>query len=106
MKNEFNKYAKENKLDIELNMHLYTFSNSSNLGSDYYYSLDYLLNKGSTKYDIYFYDIIYSTKYKSYFMTLNDVLSEEHKSLYSSGIASKVCIFDGKWISLVNIIII
>ncbi|OUM62604.1 hypothetical protein PIROE2DRAFT_61788 [Piromyces sp. E2] len=87
---------------MEVNLH--TFTNSSNLAYDYRSELEHLLKKGSDKYDIYFYDITYSTKYYEYFMDITDLMSEEQKSWYSTGVASQTCILNGRWVGLpVNI---
>ena len=99
---DFNEYANKNDLNVELEVILRTFTNSSDLAHDYRSEMEYLLKKGSNKYDIYFYDITYSTKYHEYLMDITDILPEEHKSWYSSGVAPQTCILDGRWVGLVS----
>ncbi|OUM62603.1 hypothetical protein PIROE2DRAFT_11088, partial [Piromyces sp. E2] len=98
---EFNKYAIDNDLNVELDINIYNFSNSTNLITDYRSSLEYLLNKGSLKYDIYFFDNGYTKKYMKHLMKLNDYFSEEYFSLYSkNNITLETCIYNEKLISL------
>ncbi|KAL6625309.1 periplasmic binding protein-like II, partial [Neocallimastix sp. 'constans'] len=97
---DFNNYAIENSLDIQLNVTLYTFNNSLDLENDYRSTIEYIQNNDSTKYDIYFFDIIYSSKYYEILLELDDVIPESHFLLYSSGIAPYICKYNGKWIGL------
>jgi len=99
---EFNKYAKANNLDMELFLNLYTSKNSSLLVNNYGTSLEYLMNKGLTDYDLYFYDIMYTKRYSSYLEDLRDWLPEDHLELYSSGVASQFCKNGDKWVGLVS----
>jgi hypothetical protein len=99
---EFNKYAEEKNLDIELSILLYTEKNSTLYVNDYGSTIEYLLRRGSTKYDIYFYDNMYSQRYSQYLINLEDYLSKDHIALYSSGIASETCRYNKKWVGLSN----
>lgn len=103
---KFNQYAKENSLDIEVSVVLNSNNNSSMNVDDYGSSIEHLLKKHSKKYDIYFYDNMYSPRYSPYFINLKDYLSRDHLSMYSSGIASQSCVFNGKWVGLVSYIFI
>jgi len=98
--NDFNKYAKEQGLDVELDVNLITFNNSSNLAEDYKTNLEILREKNSKKYDIYFYDIAYASIYFNNLLELDDLLPSNHLALYKSGIASQTCKYNGKWIGL------
>lgn len=68
---------------------------------DYEGLLDSLLNKKSIKYDIYFFDNIFTFKYGPHLMDLDEFLSKNQIDLYKDGVASKTCIYDGKWVALV-----
>jgi len=46
---KFNKYARENNLDIELKTDLYTTENSTSLVNDFGSTIEFLLKKKSTK---------------------------------------------------------
>ena len=98
---EFNKYAKEENLNVELKLLLYTSKNASLVVNDYGTTLEYLLSKKSNKYDIIFYDVMYSHRYSPYLLDLGIRLPSKHISLYSSGIASQTCKYNDKWIGLV-----
>ena len=88
---------------MELDITIYNFSNSSSLTSDYRSSLEYLLNKESIKYDIYFFENEYSHNYYTHLMELKNYISEDYFSLYSNNeVASKTCIYNGKWFSFVK----
>ncbi|ORX49029.1 periplasmic binding protein-like II [Piromyces finnis] len=95
----FNNYSKENDLDIELEITLYTPSNSSNVVSDYKDTLEHLLNRKSTKYDIYIYNILHTSTYSSYFVDLNKYIPE-YVDMYSQNIFLSLCTENGKWIGL------
>jgi len=98
--NDFNKYAKENNIDVELSINLYTPSNSSLIANHYGNAIDYLLSKNSTKYDIIFFDPIYSSRFSPYLTDIKGRIPEDHLKLYSSGIASKTCLINNKWVGL------
>ena len=100
MVKKFNNYAKENNIDIELNVILYTPSNSSNPVIAYTDTLEHLLNRHSTKYDLFFFNLLHTSKYSSYFIDLNEYIPE-YIDLYASGIGSSTCSEDNRWIGLV-----
>ncbi|OUM64345.1 hypothetical protein PIROE2DRAFT_8898 [Piromyces sp. E2] len=97
---EFNKYAKRKNIDVELDINLYTTSNSSFSTNDYGSTIEYLLSKGSTKYDIFFYDSINTPTLSKYFVDLKKWLGEDHINLYSSELISKLCSYDNKLVGL------
>ena len=101
--NKFNEYTRNNNIDINLHIELYTPNNSTSYASDYGSTLEALLNKGSTKYDLIFYDTMYSPRYSNLLEDLRYWLPEEHISMYSSGIASQSCTYKGKWVGLVKL---
>jgi len=98
--NEFNEYAKEKGLGIHVELNLLTYENSTLKVGDYESSLEATLKKKSTKYDIIFYDRIFTHKFGPYLVDLKKYLPEDHFKLYESGIASKTCVYDKKWVGL------
>eukprot|EP00833_Pecoramyces_ruminatium_P014807 jgi/Orpsp1_1/1188839/evm.model.d7180000067636.1 len=97
---EFNDYAKRNSLDIELKIIIYTPENSSIFVNDFGTTIEFLLTKKPGKYDIFFYDNMYSPRYSSHFVDLKDLLPEEHFDLYSTSWVSEVCKYKDKWVGL------
>jgi len=98
--NKFNEYARKNNIDINLKIELYTENNSTSVVDDFGSTIELLLKKNKNKYDLYFYDNMYSPRYSSYLVDLRDWLPEEHIAMYSSGIASESCTYKGKWVGL------
>ncbi|KAG4107448.1 hypothetical protein H8356DRAFT_974815 [Neocallimastix lanati (nom. inval.)] len=98
MIDSFNKYAKQNNLDITVSLDLYTNENSTSLVTDYESMLDSLIQSDS--YDLYFYDNIYSTKFGPHLLNIKEWISQEHLNLYSEGIASQSCVYNDKWVGL------
>ncbi|ORX46910.1 hypothetical protein BCR36DRAFT_455304 [Piromyces finnis] len=92
--NDFNEYAWENNLDIQLELNLSTIRN------DYDSTFDYLFSEQSNKYDIYLYDVQHSRKYTNHFINLADYLKKEHIEKYENDVAPQICKFNEIWISL------
>ncbi|OUM60623.1 hypothetical protein PIROE2DRAFT_13569 [Piromyces sp. E2] len=86
---DFNEYSEENNLDIYLKLNLLSPLNSTVHNSDYGSSIYSLLQKKSDKYDLYFYDNVYSSKFGSHFYDLNDILPKEHIDMYEYEIISQ-----------------
>ncbi|KAL6630151.1 hypothetical protein U3516DRAFT_822234 [Neocallimastix sp. 'constans'] len=80
---EFNKYSKDNNLDIYIQLNALSPKNSSLHTSDYASTVDLLLQKKSNKYDIYIYNFIFSQKYGPYLMDLKELLTEEEINQYN-----------------------
>ena len=99
----FNKYSERNNLNIKLHLNLITVTNSTILINDYGTTIDSILSKKLDKYDIYFYDNIYTKRFGDHFIKLNERLPKEHIEMYNSGIAPEVCILKDKWVALVCI---
>jgi len=97
---QFNAYAKEINVDIHLNLNLQSPSNSVINVNSYASLIEQLEVKQSSKYDIIFYDTMYSRKFSPYFIDLKKYLPEQHLNLYASGIANQTCIYNGKWVGL------
>ena len=101
---QFNQYSKENNLDIELDMMLFSGANTTITStSEYGSTVDTLLLKKSTKYDVYCYDPVYIKKYAPHLEDLKPRLSKENLELYNIGDALKVSIHDNNWVGLVII---
>ncbi|ORX78328.1 hypothetical protein BCR32DRAFT_247245 [Anaeromyces robustus] len=98
--NGFNRYSKENNLDIELVLNTISPENSTTEINSYGTSIDALLNKKSTKYDIYFYFGTYTNTYGSNFADLRDYLPKEHIDLYDKNIIDNTCTYDKKLVGL------
>ena len=99
---QFNAYAKKINLDIHLNINLQSPSNSVINVDNYASLIEQLEVKQSPKYDLIFYDTMYSRKFSPYFIDLKKYLPEQHLNLYASGIANQTCIYNGKWVGLVS----
>jgi len=96
---EFNQYAVENEIDIYLNFTLFSIENSTNGWDSYDSSMDLLLSKKSTKYDVIIYDPVYTRRYSPYFVDLTDYLSPLHLKKYSSD-SEKLGKYNDKWVGL------
>jgi len=99
----FNEYAQKNNIDIRMIPTVYTPENSTSNVNDFWSSVYTILENKSTKYDIIFYDVIYSPRYSPFLLDLNDWLPEKHLDLYSGKAATEVGKFKGKWVGLVSV---
>ncbi|KAL6600239.1 hypothetical protein LY90DRAFT_504663 [Neocallimastix californiae] len=81
---EFNRYSRENNLNITLHLDLITESNSTQDIDDYGSTMEYYFNRESSLYDLYFYDNIYTIRYSSKMLDLKQYLTKEHIDLYSA----------------------
>ncbi|ORY09802.1 hypothetical protein LY90DRAFT_678073 [Neocallimastix californiae] len=97
---DFNNYAIENSLDIQLNVTLYTFNNSLDLENDYRSTIEYI--QITIQQNMIFIFLISSIPQNimKFLLELDDVIPESHFLLYSSGIAPYICKYNGKWIGL------
>jgi len=66
--------------------------------------VDQLLSKKTEKYELIFYDNIYSMRYAPHLLNLYDYLDEDHIILYDREIILKSCVSDDKLVGIVNII--
>ncbi|ORX77361.1 periplasmic binding protein-like II [Anaeromyces robustus] len=104
MVDEFNVYAKENNLNITLNLVLFSKANATSDVKDYETMLESLFFKKSKKYDLIFYDNVYSIRFGPYLLNLNDYIPKDHINMYTEGIASKSCVYKNSLVALpVNI---
>ncbi|ORY37851.1 periplasmic binding protein-like II [Neocallimastix californiae] len=98
--NEFNQYSKENNLNITLKLNLLNSSNSTNHINDYGSLIGSLLKKETKRYDIYFYDIVYSQLFGPFFMDLKKWLPKELINEYDTRFFIPACIYKDKLVGL------
>ena len=100
----FNQYSKENNLDIELSMELFSVLNTTyTTTSEYGSTIDSLLLRKSKKYDIYCYDPVYIRKFAPHLENLKPHIQKENIELYITGNAPKVSVVNNEWVGLVII---
>jgi len=100
---EFNKYSKENNLNVTAKIFILSNLNSTvNSSTSYGSTVEALLKKHSVKYDIFFYDNTYISKYAPYLMDLRQYVSEEELKDYNSEVISKLCFNQNKLVGLVK----
>jgi len=100
---DFNRYSKVNDLDINIDFNLLTSNNISFSMINYELMVEKILINNSRRYDIIFFDNIYTKKYEPYLSNLNEFLSKDIMDLYLTGIASKTCIYNDRWIAIVKL---
>jgi len=101
MINDFNEYSRNNGLNVTLNLILFTKENSTTEVKDYQAQLDSLFSKGSNKYDLIFYDHIYTSKFGPHLLDLNKLnIPKEHLDMYMDGIASRTCVYNNRLVGL------
>ncbi|ORX76241.1 hypothetical protein BCR32DRAFT_271394 [Anaeromyces robustus] len=97
---DFNEYSKKNNLDIHLDLNLLSNANSTSNFHDYGAFVDSLLKKKNKKYDIYFYDNIYTQKFGKYFLDLKKYLPKDLIDIYNQEILDQTCYYKEKLIGL------
>ena len=100
---EFNKYAKNEGLDIHLDFILFSIENSTREWDSFDSAMHLLLQQQKTKYDMFIYDPLYTRRYSPHLVDLKNVIPDEHLKMYS-GDAEKLCVYNDKWVGLVRII--
>jgi len=98
---DFNEYAKNNNIDIEVKLSLSTMENATINIDDYGSVVETLLKKKENKYDIYIYDGLYSRKYGPYLYDLRNIFSEDYLNLYDENIIEDKCKYNDKIVSVV-----
>jgi len=96
---EFNKYSVHNNLNITLKMNLLTKDNSTFGVTDYESSMEHILSKGSNKYDLFFFDNIYTNKFGPYLLNLDDYITKEHIDMYNNE-TLQTCYYKDKLVAL------
>jgi len=94
LKNSFNEYAKKENLDIQFDVVVFSNENSTNEVDNYAYTIDSLLAKKSTKYDLYFYFGSSNGDFSPNLLNLDEWLPKEHIAMYDPGILKSNCISD------------
>jgi len=102
---KFNKYSKENDLDIEVQFVYLSSVNVTGYYKDYYSFLEALFKKNDDRYDIYFYEASNIFNYDKYLIDLNELISEENLNMFDPDIIHDMCTENGRLIGLVIIII-
>ncbi|ORX81963.1 periplasmic binding protein-like II [Anaeromyces robustus] len=97
--NEFNRYSKEQNLDIDVKLIIVSPSNSTTLIDDYGSTIDILLQKKSEKYDIIFFDSIYIHKFGSHFIDLSEWIPEKHINKFNEKDINQTCYHNNKLVS-------
>eukprot|EP00833_Pecoramyces_ruminatium_P007979 jgi/Orpsp1_1/1182011/evm.model.c7180000079518.2 len=92
---QFNDYSKENYLDIFVDLTLFTATNITS-NNDYVSMIESFLKKKSNKYDLFFYDNIFSEKVSHYFLDLNKYIPKEHIDMYDPRVISQSCQYGDK----------
>ena len=62
-----------------------------------------ILSKGRDKYDIYFYDMVYTKRYGKHFISLEDKLPKEHLNMYKSKYYNEIYYSNDHLVSLVKL---
>jgi len=97
---DFNKYSVNNELDIKLDMVLFSEKNMTAERDDYESTIDVLLKKQSTDYDLYVYDPIFTRRYASHFVDLKELYGQEYLDTFSYD-GYQTSVYNNRWISLV-----
>jgi len=99
---DFNKYAKEHHLDIDIHRTTLSSLNSSIYVENYAAYIESMLHKGSTDYDIILIDHIYVDRFVDYVADLSQYMSNEVLNQYVSGIAPKIGYVGEKLVTMVS----
>jgi len=97
---DFNKYSVNNELDIKLDMVLFSEKNMTAERDDYESTIDVLLKKQSTDYDLYVYDPIFTRRYASHFVDIKELYGQEYLDTFSYD-GYQTSVYNNRWISLV-----
>jgi len=98
---EFNKYSKNEGLDIHLDFILFSIENSTRDWDSFDSAMHLLLQQKKTKYDMLIYDPLYTRRFYPYLVNLRDVIPKEHLDMYN-GDAKKIGVYKNSWVGLVN----
>ena len=99
---DFNKYAKENGIDIKVNLFLFSLQNTTGFLGDYDSTVDFLLHRKTKKYDLFLYDSANTARYHNYFEDLSGVYPKEFFEKFNEN-ADKITIYKNKRVALVSI---
>ncbi|ORX79942.1 periplasmic binding protein-like II [Anaeromyces robustus] len=87
-------------INIRINLNLLSASNTTFSTFGFSSMIESLLKKKSPKYDIYFYDSSFISKYGPYLIDLQEWLPEEHINIYDQNIINQTCIYNDKLVGL------
>jgi len=96
---DFNKYANETGLDINLEIYYLADIKGEDGYNDYDSTLTFLTRKNN-KYDLFVYDVNYIKIFSPYLLDLNEHFSKEHLDMYSSENNKKIAIYNNKRVGL------
>ncbi|KAG4089319.1 periplasmic binding protein-like II [Neocallimastix lanati (nom. inval.)] len=96
---EFNKYSVNNNLNITLAMNFLSKENSTVGVTDYESSVEYILSKRSDKYDIIFFDNIFTSKFAPDFLILDDYIPKEYIDMYKNSKIFQTCYYKNKLVA-------
>ena len=100
--NNFNEYSLKNNLNVTIDLNLFTPANSTKKTDDFCSVIDQFLKRKSDKYDIYFYNNIYTTRFEPHFLDLNKLLPRNHTAMYVDAQTSESYSYNDKLIGLVS----
>jgi len=102
MISEFNTFSKNNNLNITINLNLISGLNSTSTVNGYEETLESLLNRKSDKYDLIFYDNIYTPRIEPYFLDLNKLIPKEHINIYIPGVITQIGFHNDRLVGFVR----
>jgi len=98
--NAFNEYSREEGLGIEVELKVLTPDTAESDRESYSNTIDTLLLKKSSKYDLYFYFSTYIEAYGNHFIDLGDYLPKEYSDVFDEIVLNKGCSSNGKLLAL------
>jgi len=101
--NDFNEYSKINNLNVTLDLTLILPSNSTSNTDDYCSVIDVFLEKKSDKYDIIFYNNVYTSRFEPLFLDLNEWLPKDFINMFENIERSESYSYNNKLIGIVII---
>ncbi|ORX83749.1 hypothetical protein BCR32DRAFT_243145 [Anaeromyces robustus] len=96
LESEFNEFSKNNNLNITLSINLLLNINSTSSLTSYGDTADSLLKKNSNKYDIFFYDSLYTQDYEPYLLDFSKYIPKESIEKYNQDILNQLCKYNNR----------
>jgi len=97
---EFNKYAKDSKLDITISLDLFKSNNGTKFINNHGSIIESFLQEKDTTYDLIFYDNVYSPKLGPYLLNLKKWINKDLIEIYNSNITSQTCVYEDNLVGL------
>ena len=88
-------------MDITIKLNLLTSYNSTFSLSNFGTMIESLFKNKKNKYDLYFYDNLYTPRYGHYLLDLRELISKEVLNLYDKAIISKTCMYKDRLVGIV-----